>query len=104
MFVVRIEMKLRPEARDRFHDFVTADGLQARSLPGCMDYSFCEEVGNPSRVLLYEEWTTRAEFEAYRASSVFSSTGASLRPLLAEPPKSAYYDSDDVFSACAIPR
>jgi quinol monooxygenase YgiN len=104
MFVVRIEMKVRPEERDTFRDFVTADGLSARNLAGCIDYSFCEEVGNPQRVLLYEEWATREEFEAYRASSAFLSTGARLRPLLAEPPKSAYYESEDVFSACAIPR
>src|SRR5262249_17778783 len=102
MFVVRIEMKLRPEQRNAFQDYVRIDGLEARKLPGCVDYSFCEDVGNPLRVLLYEEWSTREQFDAYRASTVFSASGPRLRSMSAEPPKSAYYEADNVFEACAV--
>ena len=102
MFVVRIEMKVQPEQLGAFREYAGADGLEARKLPGCVDYTFCEEIGNPSRVLLYEEWSSRAQFEAYRASSVFLATGPRLRSMLAAPPKSAYYESDDVSAARAV--
>jgi hypothetical protein len=38
----------------------------------------------------------------YRDSPVFKEAGAQLRPMLEEPPRSAYYESDDVFAACAV--
>lgn len=104
MFIVRIDLDVRPEHRDALRAVAAEDGPTARGLPGCVDYTFCEDVLRPERVLLYEEWRSRAEFEAYRASLVFTQMGARLRPLLNAPPKSAYYESDDVFAQCAVPR
>jgi quinol monooxygenase YgiN len=102
MFIARINLKLRAGQRAAFRDYAGAEGLQARTLAGCVDYSFFEDVGDPTRVLLYEEWASRKQFEAYKASPVFEAAGARLRPLLEEPPKSAYYESEDVYASCAL--
>ena len=46
--------------------------------------------------------TTRDAFESYKGSAMFSTVGARLQAMLAESPKSAYYESDNVFGgACA---
>ncbi len=102
MFIARIELRIEPAARDAFRRYAAAEAVTARQLAGCVQYAFLEDVGDPLRVLLYEEWSTRATFDAYRGSSLFAAAGATLRPMLTEPPKSAYYESDDLFAACAV--
>ncbi len=102
MFVVRIDLKLRAEKRSAFHEYVRVEGRRARELDGCLDYSFCEDLDDPTRVILYEEWSSRAQFEAYRSSALFAATGARLRPMLAQGPDSAYYESENLFTTCAV--
>jgi quinol monooxygenase YgiN len=102
MFIARIALKIKDQQRDAFRRFAAADGRAARALEGCVDYCFCEDVADPARVLLYEEWVTRDAFESYKASPVFEAAAARLQPMLAEVPKSAYYESDDLFRACAV--
>lgn len=102
MFVARVTLKVQNDKMESFRRFAKAEGLDARRLSGCVEYAFCEDIAEPARVLLYEEWESRAAFEAYRSSPAFTASGATLMPLLAEPPKSSYYESDDVFSACAV--
>lgn len=103
MFVVRVELSIQETKREDLRAFVVSEAREARKLAGCKEYAFCEDIAEPLRVLLYEEWATRADFEAYRNSAIFTASGAHLRPLLSKPPRSAYYDSDDVFSTCALP-
>jgi quinol monooxygenase YgiN len=102
MFVVRVSLKIQSSHGEAFRAYAASEGLEPRKLPGCVEYSFCEDLAEPLRVLLYEEWASRPEFEAYKASSFFAATGTRLRGMLAEPPRSAYYESDDVFAACAL--
>jgi len=101
MFVVRVELKLKSGHMEKLREHASAEASAAGKLPGCKAYSFSEDVAEPGRVLLYEEWATRDAFEAYKASPLFAAAGTWLMPLLAEPPKSAYYESDDVFTTCA---
>lgn len=91
MFIARISLVVTD--RDALRAFAGAEVAAARALPGCVDYRFCEDVTSPNRILLYEEWTDRDSFEAYKSSPLFAKAGAAIRPLLAEPPQSAYYDS-----------
>jgi quinol monooxygenase YgiN len=103
MFIARVTLRIRPSDRAAFRAYAVEESRQARGLPGCVEYSFSEDVGDPARVLLYEEWANREQFEAYRESPLFKAAGAHLGPMLEEPPRSAYYESDDVFATCAVP-
>lgn len=103
MFIARITLQIRDHESFRRHAAGELDTAAVRALPGCVTYRFCQDVARPNEVLLYEEWATRADFEAYKASSLFTRVGAGLRPLLAAPPSSAYYESEDLFTACAGP-
>jgi quinol monooxygenase YgiN len=103
MFIARIVLTIQDPQRDAFRQYAAGEGLGPRALAGCVDYSFCEDVAEPKRVLLYEEWATREAFESYKASPSFAAASARLQPMLAEPPRSAYYDSEDLFGgACAV--
>ena len=98
MFVIRIQLTLQAATRDAFRQWVVDAGLAARALTGCVEYTFGEDVADPLRVILYEEWTTQADFEAYKQSAVFAATSERLRPMLAQPPKSAYFRAENVFA------
>ena len=103
MFIARVSLRIREADRAAFRAYAIEESAQARALPGCVEYAFHEDVAEPARVLLYEEWVSREPFEAYRRSPLFAAAGAHLLPMLAEPPRSAYYESEDVFSACGLP-
>ena len=47
-------------------------------------------------ILVYEEWTDRSAFDAYRTSEYFEQGGAILWPAMAGAPDSAYYESERV--------
>jgi len=102
MFIARIELAIKPSERSAFRAYVAEEAPLVRALAGCVRYRFSEDVTEPSHVLLYEEWASRAEFEAYKSSPLFTGAGATLGPMLAAPPSSAYYESDDVFTSCAV--
>jgi quinol monooxygenase YgiN len=102
MFIARVTLRIRASDRLGFRAYAVEESRRARDLPGCVEYAFFEDVSDAARVLLYEEWANRESFEAYRDSSLFKEAGAHLRPMLEEPPKSAYYESEDVFAACAV--
>jgi quinol monooxygenase YgiN len=102
MFIARVTLQIRPSHRGSFRAYAAEECKQARALPGCVEYAFCEDVADPARVLLYEEWASREQFEVYRASPLFAQAGAHLGPMLESPPRSAYYESEDVFTACAM--
>jgi quinol monooxygenase YgiN len=76
----------------------------ARELAGRVDFAFCEDIGDPDPILLYEEWSTSEAFDAYRGSPMFAASGARVMPMLAEAPKSSYYESENVFDRCAVRR
>jgi quinol monooxygenase YgiN len=102
MFIARIELRITAGQRDDFRKYAASEGLAARELTGCVDFAFCEYIGDPDRVLLYEEWSTREAFDAYKGSAMFAASGARLMPMLAEAPKSAYYESENIFDRCAV--
>lgn len=95
MYVIRVALRVREDALEQFEEQARAE---ARDVParfgGCLRYGFHESVGDAGAFLLYEEWATRESFEAYRKSAYFTEVGGRLRPLLAEPPDSAYYDAE----------
>ena len=102
MFIARVALQIQSSHQTAFRSFATSEGKAARALPGCVEYRFCEDVADPTQILLYEEWADRAAFEAYKASKLFTDAGTVLGPMLAAAPRSAYYEADDIFESCAV--
>jgi quinol monooxygenase YgiN len=95
MFTVRVMMTLKPDARPAL---LTQLGIERRDVPerfpGCRHFAAFPDPDDVDRALLYEEWSDRAAFEAYRQSSYFEESGAVLWPLLDGAPDSAYFESE----------
>ena len=41
---------------------------QARSAPGCLDFSIAADLLDPGRINVYERWASQADVEAFRGS------------------------------------
>lgn len=102
MFIARIALEV--DDLEAFRRHAALEVVAVRALPGCVTYRFCQDVTTPSEVLLYEEWSSASSFEAYKSSPLFEEISAGLMPLLTAPPKSAYYESDDLFEARTCAR
>ncbi len=95
MFVIRVALHVNEDALERFEEQARAETREVpEKFAGCLRYGFHAGVGVPGSFLLYEEWRDRESFEAYRTSDYFRDVGGKLRPLLAAPPESAYFDAE----------
>ena len=95
MFTVRVAARVRPEGRDRFvaHLQREQDEVPAR-FEGCERFAVYSDPADANSLLVYEEWRSRRDFDAYRTSEYFTQSGAVLFPLMDGAPDSAYYESD----------
>ena len=72
MFVVFVELTLRPESRDRFIERVRQQARDSlREEKDCHVFDICVDPLRRNRVVLYEIYTNEAAFADHLASSHF---------------------------------
>lgn len=95
MLTVRVAMRIRPDGCDALVSHLQQESHEIRErFDGCERFDIYCDPGDPTRALLYEEWQSRAAFDAYRQSEYFQAGGAILFPLMDGVPDSAYYESE----------
>lgn len=73
------------------------------ALPATRAYAGCEALellvnqDDPGNVVVYEQWTSRAHYDAYRAFRAESGFSAAFRALFAEPPIVRVLDTEHVY-------
>jgi quinol monooxygenase YgiN len=97
MIVIRVQMQVQPERKMEFLELLGQEALKVRALEGCLKFDMFEQVSEDNTLLLYEEWQTLGQFDAYRTSDMFKQNGQKLFAMMAGKPDSAYY-SAEVFS------
>lgn len=94
MFTARVSLTCSEEGRQALIDRLSEE---AKAVPatfdGCQFYAVSLDQNDDHHVLIAEEWTDRAAFDAYQQSEYFAETLATLKDCLAAPPNSAYYES-----------
>ncbi len=93
MIVVRVAVRVQPASTDAFVAHLTREAEQTRALPGCQRFELFRDPQDPNRFLLYEEWASAADFEAYQNSDLLRESFAVLGPMMAGPPDSTYFDA-----------
>lgn len=97
MFTARVIVEPTEEGRDRVLELLTAETESVpASFDGCDLFVVSVESAGAERIVLAEEWQSRADFERYTGSDRFAATMSEVGPLLAGPPDSAYYESERV--------
>lgn len=98
MMVIRVKVQVQPENKSSFLDAMKESIRISRKFDGCMTFDLYEDVTDDHALLLYEEWKTQADFDAYKASQHFKDSGKVLFALMDGEPDSAYFDAAPVAS------
>jgi quinol monooxygenase YgiN len=97
MLVVRVALRVKPELLESFQLHAEQESREVpQRFEGCHRYAFHAQVADAEAFLLYEEWSSRDSFEAYRSSDYFATVGSQLRPMLSAAPDSAYFAAERV--------
>lgn len=82
-FVVWVDFRLKPGARERFRELVDANAAASvRSEAGCRRFDVTEARGEPDRVLLYEIYDSQASFEDHCRTAHFDEFNTQSAPLV----------------------
>ncbi|ESZ59247.1 hypothetical protein X727_31760 [Mesorhizobium sp. L103C119B0] len=82
-FVVWVDFRLRPGARDRFRELVDANATASmRTEAGCRRFDVTEARGEADRVLLYEIYESEAAFEDHCRTAHFDEFNTQSAPLV----------------------
>ena len=94
MIVIRVAVHVKPESRARFVEHMQQEAREVRQMVGCQRFELFGHLSDPNQFLLFEEWSDRPSFRAYRDSDYFLRNRDQLFPMVAEKPDTAYYSAE----------
>ena len=83
MFVLVVNIRIKPENVGRFMPMVLANAREARKEPGCRQFEVLVDPKDQGKVMLYEVYNDEAAFEAHQQTPHFKKYLAEAVPLLA---------------------
>lgn len=96
MIIVRVLVKIQPQHKNEFVQLMNDDLEDTMKFEGCKHFALYEDTQNENGFILYEEWESQANFDAYRTSEYFKARGGQLFPLMDGTPDSQYYQADPI--------
>jgi quinol monooxygenase YgiN len=82
---VIIYVEFQPQEANHGKQLVDDLARQSLKSSGVIDFSAVRETGRPSRFALIERWTSGPAYQAYKASSTWTTFLSLAQPLLAAP-------------------
>ena len=83
MFVLVVNIRIKPENVARFTPMVLANAREARKEPGCRQFEVLVDPKDKGKVMLFEVYNDEAAFEAHQQTPHFKKYLAEAVPLLA---------------------
>jgi len=84
MFVLQVNIRIKPESVDDFMQRALENGKAARTTePGCKQFDILVDPNDRTKVMLYEIYTDEKAFEAHQQTPHFKKYVAEAVPLLA---------------------
>jgi len=96
MIVIRVKVKVTSENKSEFVRIMTDSINVSREFDGCQFFGLYEDVTDENTLILYEEWETQSDFDAYKASEHFTESGKQLFPLMDGAPENAYFMAEPI--------
>ena len=90
MFVLVVNIKVKPENLDAFMKQLQANASAARKEPGCRQFEVLVDPKDRTKVLLFEVYNDEAAFEAHQATPHFKKYLAEAVPMLASRERSVW--------------
>lgn len=93
MIIVIVEFDIAAENQAEALKVFGQDEQAARAMPGCEGFSINRVNGSKTALMLLEEWSDMAAFEAYKASEGFLRVGKALGPIMLGTPRSRTFEA-----------
>ena len=90
MFVLVVNIRIKPENVERFMPMALENAREARKEPGCKQFDVLVDPGDKTKVMLYEVYNDDKAFEAHQATPHFKKYLAEAVPLLASRERSVW--------------
>jgi len=85
MFVLQVNIRIKPESVDDFMQRALENGKAARTTePGCKQFEVLVDPKDQTRIMLYEVYKDEAAFEEHQKGAAFKKYVAEAVPLLAD--------------------
>ena len=82
MFVLSVELRIKPENVESFMRRALENAAQSRKEPGCRQFDVLVDPKEPTRVMLYEVYVDEKAFDAHQQTAHFKKYAADAVPLL----------------------
>lgn len=83
MFVLVVQLKVKPENVDAFMSRLAENAKNARKEPGCKQFDVLVDPNDKTKAMLYEVYNDDKAFEAHQQTPHFKKYLAEAVPLLA---------------------
>ncbi len=83
MFVLQVNIRVKPENVDAFMKRALENATAARKEPGCRQFEVLVDPGDRTQIMLFEMYNDAAAFEAHQQTPHFKKYLAEAVPLLA---------------------
>ena len=83
MFVLVVNLKIKPENVEAFMKKANENAAAARKEPGCRQFDILVDPNDKTKVMLYEIYNDEKAFEAHQQTPHFKKYVAEAVPLLA---------------------
>ena len=83
MFVLQVNIRIKPENVEAFMKKALENAREARKEPGCKQFDVLVDPKDSARVMLYEVYDDDKAFEAHQQTPHFKKYVAEAVPLLA---------------------
>jgi quinol monooxygenase YgiN len=83
MFVLAVNIRIKPENAERFMKQVLDNAREARKEPGCRQFEVLVDPKDKTKIMLFEVYNDEKAFEAHQQTPHFKKYLAEAVPLLA---------------------
>ena len=90
MFVLVVQLKVKPENVDAFMSKLAENARNARKEPGCKQFDVLVDPSDKTKAMLYEVYNDEKAFEAHQQTPHFKKYLAEAVPLLASRERSVW--------------
>jgi quinol monooxygenase YgiN len=90
MFVLVVQIRVKPESLDAFMGKLAENARNARKEPGCKQFDVLVDPNDKTKVMLYEVYNDEKAFEAHQQTPHFKKYLAEAVPLLASRERSIW--------------
>ena len=83
MFVLQVNIRIKPESVDAFMKKLDENAREARKEAGCKQFEVLVDPADKAKIMLYEVYKDEAAFESHQQTPHFKKYVAEAVPLLA---------------------